>query len=92
MNIVELIIKKRRGFAFTKEEIFFFINSFTDGKIPDYQFSALLMAISINGMNKQETSYLTEAMLYSGAVVSLNKIKGSKIDKHSTGGVEIKHL
>ena len=87
MNIVELIIKKRNGLAFTKEEIFFFIKSFTDGEFPDYQFSALLMAIYINGMNKKETSYLTEAMLYSGTVVSLNKIKGPKIDKHSTGGV-----
>jgi pyrimidine-nucleoside phosphorylase len=87
MNIVELIIKKRNGLSLTKEEIFFFTNSFTKGKIPDYQFSALLMAICINGMNKKETSYLTEAMLYSGTVVNLNKIRGSKIDKHSTGGV-----
>jgi thymidine phosphorylase len=87
MNIVELIIKKRNGFPLTKEEIFFFTNSFTDRKIPDYQFSALLMAICIKGMNKKETSYLTEAMLYSGIVVNLDKIKGSKIDKHSTGGV-----
>jgi pyrimidine-nucleoside phosphorylase len=87
MNIVELIIKKRNGFSLTREEIFFFTNSFTSGKIPDYQFSALLMAICIKGMNKKETSYLTEAMLYSGTVLNLNKIKGSKIDKHSTGGV-----
>ena len=87
MNIVELIIKKRNGLSLTKEEIFFFTNSFTKGKIPDYQFSSLLMAICINGMNKKETSYLTEAMLYSGTVVNLKKIKGSKIDKHSTGGV-----
>jgi len=87
MNIVELIIKKRNGLHFTKEEIFFFIDSFTSGKIPDYQFSALLMAICIMGMNKKETSYLTEAMLYSGRVLNLDKIKGAKIDKHSTGGV-----
>jgi thymidine phosphorylase len=87
MNIVELIIKKRNGLSLTKEEIFFFTNSFTSGKIPDYQFSALLMAICIKGMNKKETSYLTEAMLYSGTVLNLNMIKGSKIDKHSTGGV-----
>ena len=87
MNIVELIIKKRNGLPLTREEIFFFTNSFTCGKIPDYQFSALLMAICINGMNKKETSYLTEAMLYSGKIINLNKIRGSKIDKHSTGGV-----
>ncbi|UCH65220.1 MAG: thymidine phosphorylase [Ignavibacterium sp.] len=87
MNIVELIIKKRNGLPLTKEEIFFFTNSFTNGKISDYQFSALLMAICIKGMNKKETSYLTEAMLYSGIVVNLDRIKGPKIDKHSTGGV-----
>ena len=87
MNIVKLIIKKRNGLPFTKEEIFFFVNEFTSGKIPDYQFSALLMAICIKGMDKKETSFLTEAMLYSGKVLSLDKIKGSKIDKHSTGGV-----
>jgi len=87
MNVVELIIKKRNGLHFTREEIFFFIDSFTSGKIPDYQFSALLMAICIKGMDKKETSYLTEAMLYSGKVINLDKIKGSKIDKHSTGGV-----
>lgn len=87
MNIVELIIKKRNGFSLTKEEIFSITNSFTKGKIPDYQFSALLMAICIKGMNKKETSYLIEAMLYSGTIVNLNRIKGPKIDKHSTGGV-----
>jgi pyrimidine-nucleoside phosphorylase len=87
MNIVELSIKKRNGLSLTREEIFFFTISFTSGKIPDYQFSALLMAICIKGMNKRETSYLTEAMLYSGTVLNLNMIKGSKIDKHSTGGV-----
>jgi pyrimidine-nucleoside phosphorylase len=87
MNTVELIIKKRTGKAFSKEEIIFLINSYTKGKIPDYQFSALLMAILLKGMTKAETSYLTEAMLHSGKVIELSSIKGPKIDKHSTGGV-----
>jgi pyrimidine-nucleoside phosphorylase len=87
MNTVELIIKKRNGNSFTKEEIIFLIDSFTKGKIPDYQFSSLLMAIFLKGMNSKETSYLTEAMLHSGKVINLSAIKGSKIDKHSTGGV-----
>jgi len=87
MNTVELIIKKRTGKAFSKEEIIFLINSYTKGKIPDYQFSALLMAILLKGMTKAETSHLTEAMLHSGKVIDLSSIKGPKIDKHSTGGV-----
>ena len=87
MNTVELIIKKRNGKALSKEEINFLINSYTKSKIPDYQFSALLMAILLKGMTKAETSYLTEAMLHSGKVIDLSSIKGPKIDKHSTGGV-----
>jgi len=87
MNTVELIIKKRTGKAFAKEEINFLINSYTKSKIPDYQFSALLMAILLKGMSKAETSYLTKAMLHSGKVIDLSSIKGPKIDKHSTGGV-----
>ncbi|MFC2094137.1 thymidine phosphorylase [Bacteroidota bacterium] len=87
MNTVELIIKKRNGKALSKEEIVFLINSYTKGKIPDYQFAALLMAILLKGMTKAETSQLTEAMLHSGKVIDLSSIKGSKIDKHSTGGV-----
>ena len=87
MNTVELIIKKRTGEAFSKEEINFLINSYTKSKIPDYQFSALLMAILLKGMTKAETSYLTKAMLHSGKVIDLSFIKGAKIDKHSTGGV-----
>ena len=87
MNTVELIIKKRNGKSLSKEEIFYLIKSFTWGKIPDYQFSALLMAVFLKGMNKRETSYLTDAMLHSGKVVDLGNIKGSKVDKHSTGGV-----
>jgi len=87
MNTVELIIKKRNGKTLSKDEINFLINSYTKGKIPDYQFSALLMAILFNGMTKAETSCLTEAMLHSGKVIDLSFIKGTKIDKHSTGGI-----
>ncbi len=87
MNIVELIRKKREGAAFTKDEINFLISSYTKNKIPDYQFSALLMAVFLKGMTKEETAALTEAMLYSGKVINLDSIKGAKIDKHSTGGV-----
>ncbi|MGB5850332.1 MAG: thymidine phosphorylase [Ignavibacteriaceae bacterium] len=87
MNTVELIIKKRDGKALTKDEINFLINSYTKSKIPDYQISALLMAILLKGMTKAETSYLTEVMLHSGKVIDLSSIKGPKIDKHSTGGI-----
>lgn len=87
MNAVELIKKKRDGFKLTREEIIFLVNSFTKNEIPDYQFSAFLMAGFIKGLDKQETSWLTESMLYSGKVIDLKKIPGVKIDKHSTGGV-----
>jgi pyrimidine-nucleoside phosphorylase len=87
MNAIELIRKKRNGLILTTAEINFLITSFTKNKIPDYQFSAFLMAVYFNGMNKEETAALTKAMLYSGKVVSLNSVKGLKIDKHSTGGV-----
>ncbi|MDY0081634.1 MAG: thymidine phosphorylase [Ignavibacteriaceae bacterium] len=87
MNTTELIRKKRNNEALTKEEILYLVNNFTKSKIPDYQFSAFLMSVYFNGMNKEETSALTEAMLYSGKVLNLNSISGVKIDKHSTGGV-----
>ncbi|MCG6913890.1 thymidine phosphorylase [bacterium BMS3Abin03] len=87
MNVVNLIQKKRDGKAFTKDEIDFLISGYTKNIIPDYQFSAFLMAAYLKGMNKKETSYLTDAMLHSGKVVNLNSIPGVKIDKHSTGGV-----
>ncbi len=87
MNTVELIRKKRDGKALDEKEIDFIISSYTKNKIPDYQFSAFLMAAFLKGMNKEETSALTEAMLYSGLVIDLKSIPGSKIDKHSTGGV-----
>jgi len=87
MNVIELIRKKRDGNSFTKDEIKFLISSYTKNKIPDYQFSSLLMAVFLKGMNDAETSYLTEAMLYSGKVINLDFLKGNKVDKHSTGGV-----
>ncbi len=87
MNTVELIRKKRDGKSLDESEINFLISSYTKNRIPDYQFSAFLMAAFLNGMNKDETSSLTKAMLYSGKVIDLKSIPGVKIDKHSTGGV-----
>ena len=87
MNSVSLIKKKRDGKELSSEEISFLIKGYTDGKIPDYQFSAFLMASFLKGMSKRETSALTEAMLFSGSIVDLSNIEGLKIDKHSTGGV-----
>lgn len=87
MNTIELIRKKRNGESLSKEEILFLVSSYTKNKIPDYQFSAFLMAVYLKGMNSTETAALTEAMLYSGKVIDLSSINGIKIDKHSTGGV-----
>jgi pyrimidine-nucleoside phosphorylase len=87
MNTTEIIRKKRDGKSLTKEEITYLLYNYTKNKIPDYQFSAFLMTIYFKGMNKKETSTLTEAMLYSGKVLNLNSIPGNKVDKHSTGGV-----
>lgn len=87
MNTTELIRKKRDGGNLSRQEISFLVNNYTKGTIPDYQFSAFLMAVFFNAMNKEETAYLTEAMLYSGKVLKLDSIPGTKIDKHSTGGV-----
>lgn len=87
MNTVELIRKKRNKENLSKEEILFLVNNYTKNKIPDYQFSAFLMSVYLNGMSKDEIASLTEAMLYSGKVLNLNSIPGIKVDKHSTGGV-----
>lgn len=87
MNTVELIKKKREKQQLANEEIDFLVQNYSKGKIPDYQFSAFLMASFLNGLNKKETAALTKSMLYSGKVIDLSKIEGVKVDKHSTGGV-----
>src|SRR5512137_1856757 len=87
MNTIELIRKKRNGQVLTASEINFLISSFIKNKIPDYQFSAFLMAVYLKGMSKEETAELTNAMIFSGKMIDLNSIKGLKVDKHSTGGV-----
>ena len=83
----DVILKKRKGLELSKEEIDFFVNGFTSGEIPDYQASALLMAIFFNKMNNRETADLTMAMVKSGDEINLDSINGIKVDKHSTGGV-----
>ena len=87
MHILEIISKKKEGLALSKEEITFFIEGYTKGESPDYQASALLMAIYFKGMDEEETRNLTMAMVESGDQIDLSAIKGIKVDKHSTGGV-----
>ncbi|MBZ0200513.1 MAG: thymidine phosphorylase [Ignavibacteriaceae bacterium] len=87
MNTVEIIRKKRNNKILTNEEIIGLISWYTEGKIPDYQFSAFLMAAYIQGMNKEETAAMTRAMLFSGKIMDLSIFTGAKVDKHSTGGV-----
>ncbi|WP_195428360.1 pyrimidine-nucleoside phosphorylase [Clostridium sp. D46t1_190503_E9] len=87
MRMYDIILKKRKGLELSKEEIEFFVNGFTNGEVPDYQASALLMAIFFNKMNKRETADLTMAMVDSGDKIDLSSINGVKVDKHSTGGV-----
>lgn len=87
MRMYDIIRKKRSGSELSNEEIEFFIDGYTDGTIPDYQASALLMAICFNGMTDRETSTLTLCMAESGDMIDLSGIEGSTVDKHSTGGV-----
>lgn len=87
MNIKELIAKKRDGGCLDADELKFFANGAADGSIPDYQVSAMLMAMYLRGLNADETVALTLAMAHSGDIADLSGIKGVKGDKHSTGGV-----
>lgn len=87
MRAVDIIEKKRNGLELTNEEIKFLINGYTNGDIPDYQMSALTMAIYFQGMNDNEATNLALAMLHSGDELNLDMIEGVKVDKHSTGGV-----
>lgn len=87
MRMVDLIEKKRDGQTLTKSEIDFIINGYTNDQIPDYQMSALLMAIFYEDMTDEEISNLTLAMANSGDIIDLSSIEGIKVDKHSTGGV-----
>lgn len=87
MTIIDIIEKKKNKLELTHEEIAFFINGMLDHTIEDYQISSLLMAIVLNGMTIDETTYLTEEMLHSGEVIDLSSIDGVIVDKHSTGGV-----
>ncbi|MBR3745887.1 MAG: pyrimidine-nucleoside phosphorylase [Selenomonadaceae bacterium] len=87
MRMYDIIDKKKLAGSLTDEEINFVVKNFVDGKIPDYQMSALLMAIWFNGLDERELTALTTAMAHSGDMIDLSAIRGKKVDKHSTGGV-----
>ena len=87
MRMYDIIHKKREGLELTKEELAFFVQGYTRGEIPDYQASALMMAVFFRGMTREETAALTLEMASSGDMVDLSSIPGVKVDKHSTGGV-----
>ncbi|NLA86424.1 MAG: hypothetical protein GX847_03905, partial [Clostridiales bacterium] len=87
MRIYDVIQKKRDNLSLDEDEIYYAVNGFTKGEIPDYQMSALLMAIYLNGMNSRELTALTAAMTASGDSVDLSMFGELTADKHSTGGV-----
>ncbi len=87
MRFVDIIEKKRDGLKLSEEEIQYFIDGVVNESIPDYQVSSFLMAIYFQGMDKEETAFLTKSMMHSGEIVDLSMISGIKVDKHSTGGV-----
>ena len=87
MLMSDLIAKKRDGGILSDEEIEFVVNGYTRGEIPDYQMSAMLMAMYFNGLNKEETVAMTLTMMRSGDLIDLSAVSGVKADKHSTGGV-----
>lgn len=87
MRMLDILEKKKRGGQLTKDEIAFFVREYTAGAIPDYQASALLMAICLQGMDEEEAIVLTDCMAHSGDMLDLSAIDGITADKHSTGGV-----
>ncbi|MBQ2719665.1 MAG: hypothetical protein IJF73_06315, partial [Clostridia bacterium] len=87
MTVLDIIEKKKAGLALTREEIDVFIRGYTEGTIPDYQASALLMAICLCGMSDREAADLAGAMMLSGDVIDLSALGPCTADKHSTGGV-----
>ena len=87
MNIIDIITKKKNKEIFSYDEIKYAVNEYLKDNVKDYQMSSLLMAIVLNGMSEEETFNLTKVMLDSGDRMDLSKIKGIKVDKHSTGGI-----
>ena len=87
MRMVDVIDQKRNGGVLSDEQLQFFVDGVVDGSLPDYQISALLMAIYFQGMTDREQTQLTMKMMHSGERLDLSEIPGIKVDKHSTGGV-----